>query len=195
MNRWLFLSIKLFGCSLLLVGCKPDNTKMSGPQAMMQMAGKVAVAEVKPSKAATTQPTNSNVTGTVTFTEMGNMVKVTAHIMGLAPNSTHGFHIHEKGDLSAPDLSSAGGHFNPGGHQHGAPGGMSHEGDLGNLKADGMGMAMYDATVEGISVGTGEKNDIVGKSVIIHSGQDDLKTQPTGNSGGRVAGGVIELKK
>src|SRR5215469_12172483 len=127
MNRLLYpyiASAMLMACGVaLLIACKPDNKKMNstGPQMMMQMAPKVATADIKPSKNATTQPSNNNVTGTVTFTEMGNKVMVNAHIMGLAPNSSHGFHIHEKGDLSAPDLSSAGGHFNPGGHEHGAP--------------------------------------------------------------------------
>src|SRR5262249_12129138 len=120
---------------------------------------------------------------------------VTAHLMGLAPNTEHGFHIHANGDLSAPDLASAGGHFNPANHQHGAPGAASHAGDMGNIKADATGMAMVDIMIEGVSIGTGGGNDIVGKSVIIQGGVDDLKSQPAGNAGPRVAGGVIELKK
>jgi Cu-Zn family superoxide dismutase len=184
--------------ALVLVGCNSSMMQHNGaPDAMkMQTAGKVAVATIKPAKAAATMPSNQDVTGTVTFTEeTGGRVKVTAHIMGLAPNTEHGFHIHASGDLSAPDLSSAGGHFNPEGHQHGAPGAMSHAGDMGNIKADGTGMAMVDMTIGGVSIGSGAKNDIVGKSVIIHGGVDDLKSQPAGNAGPRVAGGVIELQK
>ena len=157
-------------------------------------ADMVAVATIGPSKAATTQPSDNNVHGVVTFTQTGDKVKITAHIMGLAPNSEHAFHIHEKGDISAPDLSSAGGHFNPEGHQHGGPDAAQHHaGDLGNIKADGMGMAMFDMTVDDITIG-GAKNDITGKAVIIHAKPDDLKTQPSGNAGGRIAGGVIEMK-
>ncbi|HVT87775.1 MAG TPA: superoxide dismutase family protein [Tepidisphaeraceae bacterium] len=156
----------------------------------------VAVATLAPSKAATTQPTDNHVTGTVTFTQTGDKVKVMAHIMGLAPNSEHAFHIHEKGDLSAADLTSAGGHFNPEGHQHGAPDAPQHHaGDFGNVKADAMGMAMFEITVDDISIGSGAKNDIVGKAVIVHGKPDDLKSQPAGNAGPRIAGGVIEVKK
>jgi len=197
MIRSLHVMGSLLVCGGLLVGC---DTMMSNhstaPMMMQQNAGKVAIAEVKPAKAATTQPTDNNVNGTVTFTEMGGKVHVTAHIMGLTPNTEHGFHIHASGDISAPDLMSTGGHFNPDNHIHGGPTTSPvHAGDFGNLKADGMGMAMFDLTVDDITIGTGEKNDIVGKAVIIHAKPDDLKTQPTGNSGARVAGGVIELKK
>jgi len=203
MNRFIQLCAAGMVCgAMTLIGCQSmmhhDQANMDHPttiHSMMQNAGKVAIAKIGPSKAATTMPSNNDVTGTVTFTEMGDKVQVTAHIMGLAPNTEHGFHIHANGDLSAPDLSSAGGHFNPDGHQHGAPGAMSHAGDMGNIKSDAMGMAMVNITIEGVSIGTGAKNDIVGKSVIIHGMPDDLKSQPAGNSGPRVAGGVIEIKK
>lgn len=162
---------------------------------MMQNAGKVAVVQIKPSKAATTRPSLNNVNGTVTFTEMGDKVKVTAHITGLTPNAQHGFHIHENGNINSDDLMSTGGHYNPDRHIHGGPTTSPvHAGDFGNIKADATGMAMFDLTVDNISVG-GAKNDIVGKAVIVHAGPDDLKTQPSGNAGARIAGGVIELKK
>lgn len=128
--------------------------------------------------------------GTVTFTQEGpDRVHVVAHIQGLTPGK-HGFHIHEKADLSAPDLTSAGGHWNPAHHKHGGPESAEHHaGDLGNLTADENGHAMLDATFEGISVnGT---NSVVGHSVIIHEKADDLKSQPAGDAGKRVAGGVI----
>src|SRR5450432_2684957 len=122
----------------LIVGCHHHHHKKEKPIPATQMssmsdipAAKVAVATIGPSKAATTQPANNNVTGTVTFTQIGDSVKVVADVLGLAPNSTHGFHIHDKGDLSAPDLSSAGGHFNPGHHIHGGPTTSAvHEGDM-----------------------------------------------------------------
>lgn len=159
------------------------------------MGQKVAVAEIKPAKAATTRPSENKVSGTVTFTQSPDgKVKVAAHIMGLAPNSTHGFHIHASGDMSADDLLSTGGHFNPDQHIHGGPTTSPvHAGDLGNIKADATGMAMYEITVSDITLG-GPKNDVVGKAVIIHSAPDDLKSQPTGNAGSRIAGGVITMK-
>jgi Cu-Zn family superoxide dismutase len=107
----------------------------------------------------------------------------------------HGFHIHEKGDCSAPDASSAGSHFNPGSKPHGGPsGGDRHGGDLGNLSADNYGTATVKLNVEGISVAQGAPNSIVGRALIVHADADDLKTQPTGNSGKRIACGVIAAK-
>jgi len=156
---------------------------------------KVAVAKVGPSKNATTQPSDNNVTGTVTFTEMDGHVMVVADLSGLKPGSTHGFHIHDKGDLTSADLSSAGGHFDPGATKtHGDPDHADHAihaGDLGNLVADDKGNVHAERTVMNISI-DGPNNGIVGRSVIIHAKADDLKTNPAGNSGARVAGGVIE---
>jgi Cu-Zn family superoxide dismutase len=153
-----------------------------------------AVADIKPSKAATTQPANNNITGKVTFTETDGKVTYVADIDGLSPGK-HGFHIHAKGDLSAPDLSSAGGHFNPAKEKHGGPDTPHHHlGDLGNLTADDKGHAHVEGTLAGATLSEGD-HSIVGKSVIVHMKEDDLATDPAGNSGGRAAGGVIELQK
>lgn len=155
--------------------------------------GAVAVANIRPAQAASTQPSWGKPMGTVTFTQKGDKVRVQANITGLQPGE-HGFHIHDKGDLSAPDFSSAGPHYNPEGHKHAGPKDQSrHAGDLGNLTADASGKATLDINVSEISVG-GE-NNIVGKSVIVHAKADDLKTDPSGNSGGRAGAGVIEMKK
>lgn len=150
--------------------------------------GRNAHATIEPSKA----PGQDDVKGTVTFMAAENGVKVHAEITGLEPNSKHGFHIHEKADLSDPELKSAGAHFNPAMHKHGGPGaGERHAGDLGNLEADAQGKATYDATVEGLTLDD-SKTGIIGKSVIVHAKADDLKTDPSGDSGARIAGGVIE---
>lgn len=142
--------------------------------------------------AATLQPTQGNtVKGTVTFEESNGKVRVIAIVSGLKPGK-HGFHIHEKGDCSAPDASSAGGHFNPGNQKHGAPDAAEHHpGDLGNLDADSSGQAKLDKTADLLTVGSGA-NSVVGKAVIVHLGEDDLTTQPTGNAGGRAACGVVQ---
>ena len=142
-----------------------------------------AVAELKPTQA-------SNVRGTVTFTPTTYGVRVAADVTGLSPGD-HGFHIHEKGDCSAPDGSSAGGHFNPAGMPHGGPRDEKrHVGDLGNLVADDSGKAHYEVVDRFLTLeGT---NSIIGRSVIVHEKVDDLKSQPTGNAGGRVACGVIQ---
>lgn len=131
---------------------------------------------------------NSKVTGTVTFTKVGDEVQVVADIENLTPGQ-HGFHIHDKGDCSAPDAASAGAHFNPTMKHHGGTTGMErHEGDLGNITADASGKAHLDW--KGKLSLTG-KSSIIGKSVVVHEKEDDLKTDPSGNSGARVACGRI----
>jgi superoxide dismutase, Cu-Zn family len=146
----------------------------------------------KPKKArAVLHPTKGNqAQGIVTFTEVEGGVLVVADIDFLEPGK-HGFHIHEFGDCSAPDGSSAGGHFNPKKMKHGSPDAVErHVGDLGNIGADGRGYAHYERLDKLISL-SGE-DTIIGRSVVVHSNADDFTTQPTGNSGGRVACGVIE---
>lgn len=189
--------------ALVSVGCdsmKKDksgtsSSSSSGMQAGGDMMKKVAFAQVKPSQAATTQPTNNNVGGTVTFTQTApDTVMVMVDLTGFQPNSTHGFHIHEKGDLSAPDLASAGPHFNPAGHKHGGPNApMAHAGDLGNITADADGKVKTQITTHGITLDK-SNTGIVGRSILVHAKEDDLKTDPSGNSGARIAGGVIEMK-
>lgn len=133
-----------------------------------------------------------SVKGTVEFKETDDGIEVTANIEGLK-KGVHGFHIHEKGDCSAPDAKSAGGHFNPGGHKHGAPDAAEHhEGDLGNITAEKDGKGTATLTIKGVTLGDGDTS-IVGKGFIIHAKADDLKSQPVGNAGDRVACGVITL--
>jgi Cu-Zn family superoxide dismutase len=140
---------------------------------------------------ATLKPTAGNTAaGTVTFTQKGDRVSMTANVTGLSPGS-HGFHVHEKGDCSAADGMSAGGHFNPTGKPHGDPTTPDHHaGDMPQLVADAGGKATLTADLSPMTIGAGA-NDIIGKAVIVHKDADDFKTQPTGNSGARVACGVI----
>jgi Cu-Zn family superoxide dismutase len=134
----------------------------------------------------------SKVTGTVTFKEADGGLEVTATLENLTPGD-HAWHVHEKGDCSAPDAMSAGGHFNPENHQHGAPDAEQHHaGDFGNLTAGKDGKATKTFTMKGITLGT-DAASVVGKGFIVHEKKDDFKTQPTGNAGGRVACGVIKL--
>ncbi len=135
----------------------------------------------------------NNVSGIVTFTKENNKIKVVADIIGLTPGK-HGFHIHEYGDCSSEDGSSAGGHFNPDNVKHGAPmSSMSHVGDLGNIEADKDGKAHLEITDSILSFSG--KHSIIGRSVVIHSNADDLVSQPAGNAGSRVACGVIGIAK
>jgi Cu-Zn family superoxide dismutase len=143
----------------------------------------------------------SNITGTIMFDQVGDKVHITGDIRGLAPNSKHGFHIHEFGDTSAANGSSAGGHYNPEGaeHMHGAiDNPKRHAGDLGNITADGSGVAHIDVTDDDISI-AGMKNPIIGRGIVVHANEDDYTQSPPsqtpGNAGGRVAVGVIGIRK
>ena len=134
----------------------------------------------------------SQVTGSIKFAQSEGAVRVTATIQGLQPDSVHGWHIHEFGDLSSPDGKAMGGHYNPSAMSHGLPNNPKrHAGDLGNLKADSRGEAIKEITVDNITI-NGSKNPILGRGLIIHAETDD-GGQPTGNSGSRIAQGVIGL--
>ena len=147
---------------------------------------KRAVAVVTPTK-------GNSVHGVVTFEAAEKGVRVVANLSGLKPG-THGFHVHEFGDISSDDGSSAGGHFNPTGMHHSMP--MSanrHAGDMGNIDADEQGNAHLDY-IDPVMKLNGP-NSIIGHAVIIHEKEDDFKTQPTGNAGARIGNGVIGIAK
>jgi Cu-Zn family superoxide dismutase len=165
--------------------------------ALISMALSLTLANAiaqEPSKAIAVlhSASGSQVTGTVTFMKTGDTVQVVADITGLAPGK-HGFHIHEFGDCSAADASSAGSHFNPGKKPHGAPDAAEHHaGDMGNLEADSTGKAHLELKSNMLKF-SGE-NSILGRAVIVHEKVDDW-SQPTGNAGARLACGVIGVAK
>lgn len=134
----------------------------------------------------------NNASGTVRFIREGGQVRVAANISGLEPNSQHGFHIHQYGDCSAEDGTSAGGHFNPMDHPHAGPDSeQRHVGDLGNLESNEDGVAELNyrdpvLTFEGVS-------SILGRGVVVHAGRDDMESQPTGDAGSRIGCGVIGI--
>jgi Cu-Zn family superoxide dismutase len=144
------------------------------------------------------KPTQGSATaGSVRFTQQDGKLQIDADIAGLSPG-VHGFHLHEKGDCSAPDGTSAGGHFNPAGLQHGGPEhGARHGGDFGNITADANGKASLRLSVptSQITLETGVANSIIGRGIIVHADPDDFVTQPTGNAGKRVACGVVVAGK
>lgn len=132
----------------------------------------------------------NSASGTVTFEQQGDKVRVSGTVTGLKANAEHGFHVHEKGDCSSGDGMSAGGHFNPLGKAHGHQGAEHHAGDMPNLRADAYGNASFSFEVAGITVGSGA-TDIVGRGLIVHRDPDDYKSQPAGNAGPRLACAVI----
>lgn len=139
-------------------------------------------------------PTEGNsAKGKVTFTKVSSGVQVVAELDGLAPGD-HGFHIHEYGDCSAADGTSAGGHFNPEAMPHAGPMDMQrHEGDMGNIVADSLGHAHLEFTDSKMSMAG--SNSILGRALVLHKDMDDLKSQPSGNAGPRIACGVIGVGK
>lgn len=132
---------------------------------------------------------DSKVHGIVTFTQKGEMVLIEGKIAGLTPGK-HGFHVHEFGDMNSKDGLSTGGHFNPEGLKHGGRDDKErHVGDLGNVTADKNGVASF--TLLDHKVKLSGPHSVIGRGLIVHAKEDDEKTQPTGDAGGRVAGGVI----
>lgn len=165
-----------------------ERTALGDAQGLSAASKSALVAMVK------LQPLgSSDVQGILRFEQQAGGVQITGNVEGLQPGKTQGIHIHEIGNCQAVDGSSAGGHFNP---EHSAHGGLtsalSHLGDLGNIKADGEGYGELDIFKQRLQLGEGELS-IVGRSVIIHADTDDLQTNPSGNSGARVACGIIMI--
>jgi superoxide dismutase, Cu-Zn family len=138
------------------------------------------------------QPTKGNKTfGEATFEQVGDKVRVIVFAQGLKPGQEHGLHIHEVGDCSAPDAMSAKGHFDPFGQPHGHPKSpQRHAGDLPALVAGKNGRARLEVEMDMITLRPGPAN-IIGRSIVVHADPDDYKSQPAGNSGARIACGVI----
>jgi len=160
------------GCA----GGMESGARGSGPRAVAQL-----------------QPTKGNqATGTVTFSQRGSRVLVDANVSGLPPGREVGFHIHDKGDCSSGDGMSAGPHYNPLGKQHAHyTTAERHAGDLPALRADASGNAALSIELDVITVTDGPTS-IIGRGLVVHADPDDYKTQPTGNSGARIACGVIQ---
>ena len=155
-----------------------QSSQMSGPQVTK------AVCVLHPTE-------GNQVYGTVTFTKADSGIHIVADLHGLTPGK-HGFHVHEYGDCTASDGSSAGGHFNPEGVKHAGPNDATrHVGDMGNITADADGNAKLDMTDNLMSFSG--SHSIIGRGIIVHAGADDLTSQPSGDAGPRVACGVIGI--
>lgn len=167
-----------------LAACAPAQVERDTP--LPTTGGARATANLAPASA-------SLASGTLTLSSMGDGVHVGGEIGGLAPGP-HGFHIHERGDCSAADASSAGGHFNPTNMPHGRSGPNPHHlGDADNIVANADRVATVEAHLHGVSLGTGLPNDIAGRAIVVHAQPDDYSSQPSGDSGARVACGVITV--
>ncbi|GAB2499207.1 superoxide dismutase family protein [Arenimonas alkanexedens] len=196
-----FRSFLLLSSVVALAACQPaappEPQAPAAPEApVAPSAPEITQAQLAASARTTLAAVgDSGAGGELMFNVDNGGVRVTGTITGLPAGSTHGFHVHEFGDCSAPDATSAGGHFNPAQQPHGnrEAGGEHHAGDIPNQVAGENGEATVDQMLTGLEIGSGGANDIIGKGVIVHAKADDYATQPTGDAGGRIACGVIEL--
>lgn len=180
-SKFKFIFFLNFGLYLLLSSCTHTTTSVSDKQTHAN-ATLVAKSNYK------------NLKGHVHIMYKNETLTLTAKVEGLKPNSLHGFHIHEIGDCSAADASSAGGHFSPNPkNKHGSHTDPDrHAGDLGNLKSDSKGVAEVSVSLYGLNLQEKDKSfSVLNRAVIIHEMADDFTTQPTGNSGARIGCGVI----
>ena len=175
----------LISISIILMGC--ERTR--------QQAGILPIAPAKQANAMIGSSNDSGVTGMAVFTQNDDQITLMIEIQGASPG-LHAAHIHANGDCSAPDGTSAGGHWNPTGVAHGKWGeGEFHLGDIGNITVgeDGTGHIML--TTDLWEIGTGSDVDVVGRSIIVHAGADDFTSQPSGAAGSRIGCGVIVLSE
>lgn len=192
------LSLVIFA-SIAFIGCKndkkeEDKSTTTDSEMNSTMDDMENESEVKKVTVTMSPNNDSNLAGEVVFTEEDGEVTMTALITGLQEGE-HAIHIHEFGDCSMEDGSSAGGHWNPTDERHGKWGDDEgyHKGDIGNFTTDANGNGTITMTTDEWCIGCGdEEKDILGKSIVVHDGVDDFTSQPAGNAGTRVGCGVIE---
>lgn len=146
-----------------------------------------------PLAAATLIAADGSTLGTVDLVASGDGYKLAGTLKGIAPG-LHGVHLHAVGACDAPDFATAGGHLNPGLHQHGSmnPQG-EHLGDLPNLVADARGSAPVALGLRGTRADLDrDLFDSDGTALVVHASADDYKTDPSGNSGKRIGCGVLK---
>ncbi|WP_199222981.1 superoxide dismutase family protein [Rhodohalobacter mucosus] len=178
-----FSTLTLLIAVLLVAGCTQTQQQSENMEEEPETMIEKAVAVIYPTE-------GNDIEGMVTFTQTEDGVRVQATVSGLVEQSLHGFHIHQYGDCRASDGTSAAGHFNPMDMPHGSPTDDDrHVGDLGNLPTNEEGVAEIDYTDDVVELNG--PNSILGRGVIVHAGQDDLETQPTGAAGARLGCGVI----
>ena len=175
----------LIGLSFTMISCERAQQQLS-PIATPPM--KKATAPIDPTN-------DSGLTGMAVFTQDGDQITLTVEIQNASPG-LHAVHIHEKGDCSAPDGTSAGGHWNPTDVAHGKWGeGEFHLGDIGNITVGEDRTGTITLTTDLWEIGTGSDIDVVGKGMIVHADADDFVSQPSGNAGARIGCGVIVLSE
>ncbi|MXY99876.1 superoxide dismutase family protein [Candidatus Poribacteria bacterium] len=166
-----------------------------GCERVQQQASVLPTAPVEQAHAMIGSSNDSGVTGMAVFTQNGDEITLVIEVQGASPG-LHAVHIHANGDCSAPDGTSAGGHWNPTGVAHGKWGeGEFHLGDIGNITVGEDGTGSITLTTDLWEIGTGSDVDVVGKGIILHAGADDFVSQPSGAAGARIGCGVIVLSE
>ncbi len=156
--------------------------------AMMMAAGKTAEATIS-------SASGSGLTGKATFTETGGTVKLVLTVENATPGP-HAVHLHQNGDCSKPDATSAGPHWNPTKNPHGKRGeAQHHAGDMPNMEVGQDGKGRIELTVNEWKIGGSDTTaNIINKAIIVHAKADDYKSQPAGNAGDRIGCGVVSMK-
>jgi len=191
--RTLFVILSFAIVLIAAAGCdKAHQAAAEHAEAAHDALEGVHVPEGDPTVSATVDAkSGSTLTGSAEFYENDGMIILVLKVQN-APPGVHAVHLHDVGDCSADDGTSAGGHWNPTAVDHGAWGGEAfHLGDIGNFEVDETGAAEHTFNTDLWSIGSGDANDIVGRAIIIHEKQDDLTSQPTGAAGGRIGCGVV----
>jgi len=184
--------------ALATVGCQSDTSGSSATGSTSTAEGTVGTQQSsgagseKRAAAHLESRSGSKLTGHATFVERDGKVTLTVDVENGEPGP-HGIHLHEKGDCSSPDAKSAGEHWNPTSQAHGKVGETeaAHSGDMGNLDVGTDGKGRLEFTTDRWSIGGDAGKDILGKAIVVHAKADDLKTQPSGDSGDRIGCGVI----
>ena len=182
-------SIAGLAAAVALTACSstPPPKPAPAPAAVHQL--RAATANIAPAS-------GTLVSGRLRIEAVDGGVHIRGELGGLGRGTRHAIHVHERGDCTAADGSSAGGHFNPGNALHGRAGhGPHHAGDMDNLQADANGVARVDISLGGVLLGGGTPTDIVGRAIIVHAAPDDYTSQPSGNAGARIGCGVIEAMR
>lgn len=195
----IYLSL-VFTAALVFTGCKNENTTAEerveeDVDAVQEEPDPFEESEEAQEFTIQIEPkSNSNISGEIMFSEENGEVTMTADFSGLEPGM-HAIHIHEKADCSAPDATSAGGHWNPTNEQHGEWGDANgyHRGDIGNFDVNDDGEGSITFTTDEWCIGCDDPaRNILDKAVVVHGGADDFTSQPSGAAGKRV--GCAEIK-
>ena len=180
--------------AVIVAACASKPAATPAPAPAPSASPEVKVTEsyfsrTKSAVATLTPSADGGVSGIVQFSGGGDSVDVHVMATGLRPGSIHGFHVHAIGNCASADFMSAGDHFNPTHRPHGPQDAPHHAGDMPSLLADPTGKIDERFTLQGVTLGG--TDGFVGHAVILHAGADNFDAQPSGNSGARIACGVI----